>query len=120
MEKILNMFKALGDESRLRILLMLRIRPLCVCEINQVLNIALSTTSQHLKQLKFAGLIEDSKEGRWVTYKLSGQNTFFTDLLKNIETKLWDHPKIKKDRSTISTVTREECWRNLKQKQAGL
>ena len=66
MVDILHIFKALGDENRLRILLMLRQRPLCVCEIHEVLDIALSTLSAHLKHMKNTGLIEDEKDGRWV------------------------------------------------------
>ncbi|QAR33396.1 ArsR family transcriptional regulator [Geovibrio thiophilus] len=70
-ESRVKILKALADESRLKILMLLQIRPLCVCEINYMMEIALSTISAHLKVLKKAGLINDCKEGRWITYSLT-------------------------------------------------
>ena len=63
-------FKALGEANRLRILKMLEIRPLCVCEITAVLQLATSTVSKHLSILRDAGFIIDQKEGKWVNYCL--------------------------------------------------
>ena len=58
MKDMINIFKVLSDENRTRIILMLKTRPLCVCEIYEVLNIALSTISAHLKLIKNAGKME--------------------------------------------------------------
>jgi ArsR family transcriptional regulator len=104
----LNIFKALSDENRLRILLMLKQRPLCVCEIHEVLNIALSTISAHLKLMKNAGLIEDEKDGRWVIYRLS-KNT------GNLEKELRSDLTFENDRIIVSQITREVCTSKLKQ-----
>ncbi|MCD8491058.1 MAG: ArsR family transcriptional regulator [Geovibrio sp.] len=49
MRSEIEVFKALEDENRVRIAMMLRERPMCVCEIDSVLDIALSTVSSHLK-----------------------------------------------------------------------
>jgi ArsR family transcriptional regulator len=117
MKDYLNIFKAMGDENRLRILLMLKIRPLCVCEIDEVLNIALSTISSHLKLMKSIGLLEDEKEGRWVIYKLAKNNIFFDELLDRLENKLQNDIKILKDRFDISKITREICAIKFKEKQ---
>ena len=65
------MFKALGDDNRLRIVLALREQELCVCQIVALLELANSTVSQHLTILRHAGLIESHKHGRWVYYRLS-------------------------------------------------
>jgi DNA-binding transcriptional ArsR family regulator len=62
--------RALGDDNRLRILMALRQRPLCVCEITTLLGLAASTTSKHLFVLREAHLIESIKKGRWVYYRL--------------------------------------------------
>jgi ArsR family transcriptional regulator len=64
-------FKALSDSNRLRILKMLQTRPLCVCEITNVLDLAASTVSQHLKILKEVGFILEQKEGKWVNYQIN-------------------------------------------------
>ena len=110
----LNIFKALGDENRLRILLMLRQRPLCVCEMHEVLNIALSTLSAHLKLMKHTGLIVDEKDGRWVIYSLS-QNAFLRELLETLDKQLGTDHTIESDRSIISQITREFCASKLKE-----
>jgi ArsR family transcriptional regulator len=110
----LHIFKALGDENRLRILLMLRKRPLCVCEIHEALNIAMSTLSAHLKLMKNTGLIEDTKDGRWVIYSLS-DNPYLRQLLETLDTELTFDPTIERDRDVISHITRELCASKMKE-----
>ena len=58
--------RALGHPARLRTVAMLRSGELCVCQITEVLKLAPSTVSAHLKELKQAGLIVERKDGRWV------------------------------------------------------
>lgn len=67
----INVCRALSDENRVRILLALRYRPLCVCQVTAFLDLAPSTTSKHLSILRQARLIEGRKNGRWVYYKLA-------------------------------------------------
>lgn len=64
--QLVKTFKALGDNNRLNILAMLLHEPLFVCEISRMLQLAFSTTSQHLTILRNAGFIIDTKEGKWV------------------------------------------------------
>ncbi|MBI4350669.1 MAG: winged helix-turn-helix transcriptional regulator [Elusimicrobia bacterium] len=70
MKNILNITKALADEGRLKILLMLGGAELCVCHITEALALAPSTVSKHLSILERAGLIETRKKGRWVHCRL--------------------------------------------------
>jgi DNA-binding transcriptional ArsR family regulator len=51
-------------------LLMLREGPLCGCQIGAVVKLAASTVSEHLSELKKAGLVVEKKDGRWVEYRL--------------------------------------------------
>ena len=67
---VASWFHALADETRINIVEMLSHKERCVCELEQVLNIAQSRLSFHIKVLKDAGLIADRKEGRWVFYGL--------------------------------------------------
>jgi Predicted transcriptional regulators len=66
----MNIVKALADENRVRILMALRGRELCVCQITGLLDLAPSSTSRHLSILRQARLIEGSKRGKWVYYRL--------------------------------------------------
>ncbi len=67
--------KALGHPSRLRLLAMLSDGPLCVCQMTAVLGTAPSTVSEHLRELKRAGLLVEKKEGRFVSYRLAPSET---------------------------------------------
>ena len=71
MSDAVQLFKALADETRLRILNLLCRRELCVCQIVEVLGIGQSKASRHLAHLRHAGLVTDRREGLWMYYSLS-------------------------------------------------
>ncbi len=73
MKSVIEISKALSEENRLRILMALRKRELCSCEISGLLGLTDSTVSTHMAILKRAGLVESRKEGRWVHYRLPKQ-----------------------------------------------
>jgi ArsR family transcriptional regulator, arsenate/arsenite/antimonite-responsive transcriptional repressor len=69
-------FKALSDKTRLRIFYLLSFlnKELAVCEIMDSINESLYNVSRHLKILKYAGLIKENKQSRWVLYSLNLEN----------------------------------------------
>lgn len=67
-------FKALADPTRLRILQLLGEREMCVCELEEFLNMSQPAVSHHLRLLKKAGLVDDRREGKWIYYSLNGHN----------------------------------------------
>jgi ArsR family transcriptional regulator len=103
-EKIL---KALGDRSRLRIINMLRAKPMCVCEITEVLNLSQSTVSGHLRILKEAELVEDEKDGLWVEYHLCRDEKFNSDILNLILAALKSDEKMVEERKKALRANRE-------------
>ncbi len=72
MLNFLSITKALADESRLRILLALNGRELCVCQVTELLGLAPSTVSKHMAILTQARLVEYRKDGRWRYYRQAG------------------------------------------------
>jgi len=72
MREFMNISKALADANRVRMVLVLRGRELCACQITEVFGLAPSTMSKHLSILCQAGLVNTRKEGRWVYYSLPG------------------------------------------------
>ena len=74
MSEAVKLFKALADETRLRILHLLCRRELCVCQIVDVLRIGQSKASRHLAHLRNAGLVNDRREGLWIHYSLAQPN----------------------------------------------
>ena len=83
MQEYLEKFKALSDETRLRIvhLLIEKNTPLCVCEFTDALEVPQYNISRHLKILRHAKLIEENKKGRWVYFALSKTKDAFTELI---------------------------------------
>ena len=65
-------FHGLADDTRLRILEILRSGEHCVCELTEQLELGQSLLSFHLKTLKQAGLVNDRRQGRWTYYSLDG------------------------------------------------
>ncbi|MEE4243707.1 MAG: metalloregulator ArsR/SmtB family transcription factor [Desulfopila sp.] len=65
-----QMYKALGDVTRLRILGLLRNGELCVCDIMEVLKLPQSTVSRHLAYLRNNGLVSGRRKGKWMYYQL--------------------------------------------------
>lgn len=70
-KKQTNFYKALADKTRLKILTLLGIREMCVCEIMVALDLTQPTASHHLGLLENAGLVKDRKEGKWVFYSIA-------------------------------------------------
>jgi len=78
-DKQSRFFKALADETRLRILRLLAVREMCVCEVMVALELTQPTASHHLGLLENAGLVKDRKDGKWVFYSVANP-----ELLENM------------------------------------
>lgn len=89
MEQVVQIFKALGDETRLKILIILSRRRICAKGIAKHLDISEAAVSQHIKILKEAGIIVGVKVGYYVHYDL--QEKVLLELLKFIEQMNNDH-----------------------------
>ena len=78
-------FKALSDEKRIRILKLLTVREMCVCELMIALDVTQPNLSHHLGILENQGSVNRRKEGKWVSYSLTHSETIEellrTDLL---------------------------------------
>ena len=109
MRRLEKIFNALADRTRIRILKLLEVKPMCVCEITEILGIAQSSVSRHLSILREAGFLIDEKDGLWVIYSLAGSTD---DVLVSVITGLrrWGNSdtRIQRDREMVETVSREE------------
>lgn len=70
-EEYAMIFKALGDDTRLKILSMLSSEHLCACKILESFHITQPTLSYHMKMLVDTGLVVAIKEGSWVNYSIN-------------------------------------------------
>ena len=70
-----ELFKAVAEPTRLRLLNLLRLGSICVCELHAVLEIPQPTASRHLAALRHAGLVEDCRSGNRIIYSLAAPGT---------------------------------------------
>lgn len=103
MQELLKAFKALGDETRIRLLKLLQERELCVCELMQALNMTQSRVSRNLGILKNAGLVKDRRDGLWVHYSLDDDaKPYIKSLLEMLKDSCNDNKTIKADLLALS------------------
>jgi ArsR family transcriptional regulator len=105
---VIEIFKALSDENRMRMLHLLSIKPLCVCELEVLLEMNQSNVSRHLGKLKLAGLITPIKEGLWVHYEISA--SFIkecTSILSYLESRWQVEPLYRQDRNRYEIYTQK-------------
>jgi len=103
MERVLSTTKALADGNRLRVVMALREgEELCVCQITEMLNLAMPTVSRHMSILQQAGLVKSRKDSRWVYYRLS--ETFPSLLLQWLKEGLMDSEGIARDKRKMSSI----------------
>jgi len=113
MEKFIKIFKALSDEIRLRIYLLLLKEELCVCEIVDILNIEQPRVSHCLRILKEANLISCHKKGIWVIYSAKPQ-VLKSRVLEGIKEEISILPSdLKKFNRCKKAKIREKCKQNL-------
>jgi ArsR family transcriptional regulator len=84
MNELASIFKALSDETRLRIMKLLEQGELCVCDIVGALNLIQPKISFHLGVLKEAGLVLDRKDGKWIHYRFDESDAFRRFLILSV------------------------------------
>jgi ArsR family transcriptional regulator len=106
MRKLAKTFKALSDETRLRILNILLERECCVCEVMQVLGITQSRASRHLIALCDAGFLKFRRQGLWAMYSVDweGMNKYHIDLAGIVRDELKDNQAAILDRQKLATT----------------
>lgn len=109
-EEKTKFFKTLSDPNRLRILKMLQLKPLCVCEITEILQLATSTVSKHLSILKETGFIIEEKDGKWVNYMINPHpdDPRISSVISTLDFWIADPKTIDKDKSRVLKVNRYE------------
>ncbi len=109
MKQFIRVMKALSDPSRVRIIKILGIKQLCVCELQDLVGLAQSTVSKHLKVLEEAGLVDYHKEGSWFIYYLTeGEESDYAGvMLRNLKGWLNDEPQLQEMIARLPQVDRE-------------
>lgn len=97
--------KALAHPGRLRLLAMLRGGDLCVCQMTAVMELAASTVSSHLRDLRRAGLVTERKSGKWVHYHLVTAGPL-SDLVREALRLAADDDRLSQDAEAVEAIRR--------------
>ena len=101
-----ELFKALADSTRLRILRLLMAGELCVCNIHDALRIPQAKASRHLAYLRRVGLVTTRREGLWVYYSLSKSSNPIVAAIEGATTHVLGHVEaLKKDAERLEKQT---------------
>jgi ArsR family transcriptional regulator len=105
---LIKSFKALSDETRVRILKLLLERECCVCEVMQALDISQTRASRNLGLLQDAGFVKSRRDGLWVVYSINeqGMGRYSTSLLDILRKSLDDNDIIAQDRERLKQAVR--------------
>lgn len=104
MKNLAHIFKALSDETRLRILALLSAGELCVCDLMAALELPQSTVSRHLAYLRHAGLVDDERRGIWMFYRLTQASALGDELLRLLIDKINESNQVHQDRKALNAL----------------
>lgn len=102
MNQLINLFKILSDESRLRVIMMLYHQELCVCQLTGILEISQPTISKNLSKLRDLNLVNDTRKEKFVYYSLNLDNKVFIKLLDDIAEDIELYSQLVLDKSRLS------------------
>lgn len=104
MDQLTDFFKVLSDETRLRILVLLAQKELCVCEICGVLEVSQPKASKHLAKLRDMGFVKDERKEQFIFYSLNIKDKVASDLIKNIIDNINVYPSFSVDKERLADI----------------
>ena len=81
MSDISELFKVLSDETRLRIINLLTIKSLCVCELVEILDLSQPKISKHIAKLRAINLVTTKKNEQYIFYSINNDNLNYKTIL---------------------------------------
>lgn len=97
MNEMINFFKILSDETRLRILVLLYHQKLCVCQLTGIMNESQPKISKHLAKLRDLGFVKVERQEQFIFYQLNLNNDLYLNILKGIITSIDQYTLLKQD-----------------------
>jgi len=109
MKDTARIFKALSDETRLRILSLLSVgKELCVCDLMAVMEMPQSTVSRHLAYLRNANLVNDRRQGIWMHYKTANSHGLVKNLLNALALHSRGNQQVASDRQKLASYLKSK------------
>ena len=100
-----DLFKALADRTRLRLISLLGDSEVCVCFLVTILKTSQPKISRHLAYLRRAGIVAARREGKWMHYRLTEPpDDHAARILREVCAALAEHPELQRDREKLLRV----------------
>ncbi len=97
LDNLINFFKVLSDDTRMRILALLYHKKLCVCQICGIIEEPQPKVSKHLARLRDMGFVKDERQEQFVYYNINIHNEVLQNILKSIVDNKDNYPTLKAD-----------------------
>ncbi|GLC31899.1 ArsR/SmtB family transcription factor [Clostridium omnivorum] len=104
MDKLTDFFKILSDETRVRILVLLYHKKLCVCQLCGIMGETQPKISKHLSKLRDMGFVKDERKEQFIYYYLNLEDKLFEGVLKDIVENIDKYENLKKDIERLSSA----------------
>ncbi len=102
LNNLTNFFKVLSDDTRLRILVLLYHKKLCVCQIYGIMDESQPKVSKHLAKLRDMGFVKDERQEQFIYYNINIQDEVLLNILKSIVENKDNYPTLKVDIEKIN------------------
>src|SRR4030081_3377165 len=100
-----DLFKALADRTRLRLISLLGDSEVCVCFLVAILKVSQPKISRHLAYLRRAGIVAARREGKWMHYRLAEPpDEHAAHIFREVRASLAEHPEFQRDREKLMQV----------------
>jgi ArsR family transcriptional regulator, arsenate/arsenite/antimonite-responsive transcriptional repressor len=113
MDKLTNFFKMLSDETRLRILVLLHHKKLCVCQLCGIMDESQPKISKHLAKMRDMGFVKDERAEQFIYYRLNFDNDVYENILADIVKNINNNTQLKSnvDKIQVAESYLESCKR---------
>ncbi len=101
MNNLVSVFKLLSDETRLRIIMLLKDNQLCVCQLTGILSISQPKASKALSKLRDLNLVTDERKDKFVYYSLNDNHPLMINILEFIKGHINDYDQLEEDLSRL-------------------
>jgi len=100
-----DLFKALADRTRLRLISLIGDSEVCVCFFVAILKTSQPKISRHLAYLRRAGIVKARREGKWMHYRLAEPpDEHAARIFREVRGSLAEHPEFQRDRENLTKV----------------
>ncbi len=106
MDDLLALFKALSDETRLRLIVLLAKREHCVCELTEILSLPQPRVSSHLAKLKALGVVRSRRESQFIHYSLALEDEAVRRVVAVLRQQAHHYGVLREDDARVPLCTR--------------